>query len=164
MDMDMDIDNSPDEHKELIAEVKLENIVGYNYLFEVYSSGVVRISSIGLGFDEGRLEDGMFITRQIREIREQVEIILSQCKMDELLNDVNNFINEDMENIVLNYFIPAFNFCITATYREMVRQMDGNFVLPPVYNDFLQTAMAQQLMATLREISPISIIFICQNP
>jgi len=146
--------NLTNEMDKPIAQIILENIVGTNYLFEIYSDGRMRSTSMDIGFS---------LSFATREVTEQIEILLSQQQLDRLSNAITNFINEDMTGIKLQASDPSFFFCITAIYRDEIRELEGQFFVSLFENDNdIQTKMADTLMTILKEVSPISIVFIEQ--
>jgi hypothetical protein len=140
---------------EIICQITLKNIVGTNYLFEIYQNGIVQITS----------EDIIiFRNTAVREVTEQTEIFLIQEQMDSLLNAVDDFINESLNEINLQATDPSFFFCVTVNYNGTVRELDGSIILGVDENgNYIQTEAAQKLMLVLNEISPIPIIFTSQN-
>jgi len=157
----------------VISKIALKITAGNEYLIEIYSNGRVIITRTDFAvFDRDAMS--FYALRPVQ----QVEVMLMQHQLDSLLNDINDFIDETLEGLTHYVLRPPLYLSITAMHDGRLRELYGGIVMSDPFEamvlasmqgmtadewlslrEFEKPPMAERLMETLREISPITLIF-----
>ena len=139
-----------------IGQIALIGSFSDDYLFDIYLDKKVKITSARqVSF---RDETNKF---EVDEAKEQIEISLTQEQFADLINCIDNFINEDFDQMEFKISDPSPNFNIITTRDETIKKLDGSFFVNVDENrNYIQIEAAHNLMLILNEISPILISFV----
>ena len=150
------IGNHKNMDNEPIRRISLTGSCSEDYLFNVYSDKKLEIvSARSVLFQD---ETKMF---NVSEIAGQIEFSLTQEQFDSLIDCIDGFIDENLDEIAFMGVDPAFNFNVVVASREIIKKMDGTACVSVDENwNPIQTEMTSNLMLVLHELSPVPIIFV----